>query len=43
LAAANPFRLALFAALRVVFELFVVEEDLLARRKDELRAAVNAR
>jgi hypothetical protein len=43
LAAANSFRLALLAALRVVFELFVVEEDLLARGKDKIRAAVNAR
>jgi hypothetical protein len=43
LATANPFRLALFAALGVIFELFVVEEDLLARGKDKIRAAVNAR
>ena len=42
LAAADPLRLALFAALGVVFELFIVEEDLLARGKNELRAAVNA-
>ncbi len=43
LAAADPLRLALFAALGVVFELFIVEEDLLARSKNELGAAVNAR
>jgi len=43
LAAADPFRLALLAALGVVLKLFVVEEDLLARRKNELRAAVYAR
>lgn len=39
----NPFGLALLAALGVVFELFVVKEHLLARRKDELGATVNAR
>jgi len=43
LASAKPLRLALLAALGVVFELFIVEEDLLARSKNELGAAVNAR
>jgi hypothetical protein len=43
LAAADPLCLALFTALGVVFELFVVEKDLLARSKYELRAAVDAR
>jgi hypothetical protein len=42
LAAAHALCLALFAALRVVLELFVVEEDLLAGRKNELGAAVDA-
>jgi hypothetical protein len=43
LVAAHPLSLALFTALGVVFELFIVEEDLLARSKNELGAAVNAR
>ena len=42
LVAADALRLALLAALGVVLELFVVEENLLARRKDKLGAAVNA-
>jgi len=43
LVSANPLCLALLAALGVVYELFIVEEDLLARSKNELGAAVNAR
>jgi hypothetical protein len=35
-------RLALLAALGIVLELFVVEEELLACRKNELGAAVDA-
>jgi hypothetical protein len=42
LIAANALRLALLAALGVVLELFIVEEDLLARRKNKLGAAVDA-
>jgi hypothetical protein len=42
LTSANALRLALLAALGVVLELFVVEEDLLAGREDKLGAAVNA-
>jgi hypothetical protein len=38
----NTLRLALFAALGIVLELFVVEEYLLAGRKNELGAAVDA-
>jgi hypothetical protein len=34
--------LALLAVLGVVFELFVVEEDLFARREDEFGAAISA-
>jgi len=37
---AGAFGLALFAALRVVFELLIVEEELLARRENEIGAAV---
>jgi hypothetical protein len=40
--ASNALRLALFAALGVVLELFVVEEDLLAGCENELGAAVDA-
>jgi len=43
LVSAQPLSLALFAALGVVFELFVVEEDLLASSEDKFCAAVNAR
>jgi hypothetical protein len=42
LSAADALRLALFAALGVVFELFVLKEDLFAGRKNELGAAVDA-
>ena len=42
LRAAASFGLALFAVPGVVFELFVVKKDLLACRKDKLRAAVIA-
>jgi hypothetical protein len=42
LTAAQTLRLALFAAFGVVLELFVVEENLFAGRKNELGAAVNA-
>ncbi len=41
LASTNPLCLALLATLGVVLELLVVEEDLLARCKDKLGAAVN--
>ena len=41
LASTNPLCLALLATLGIVLELLVVEEDLLARSKDEFRAAVN--
>jgi hypothetical protein len=37
---AGAFGLALFAALRVVFELLIVKEELLACREDEIGAAV---
>jgi hypothetical protein len=40
--ASDTFGLALLAALGIVFELLVVEKDLLASREDELGAAVNA-
>jgi hypothetical protein len=43
LISANALGLALFASLRVVLELFVVEENLLASSKNKLGAAVNAR
>ena len=42
LVAADALRLALLAALGIVLELFVVEENLLAGRKNELGAAVDA-
>jgi hypothetical protein len=42
-APAGALRLALLAALGVVFELFVVEEKLLACGKHDLRAAIDAR
>jgi hypothetical protein len=41
LAAAQAFCLALLAALRVVLELFIVEENLLASSENELGSAVN--
>lgn len=40
--ASGAFGLALFATLGVVFELFVVEKELLARRENEIGAAVYA-
>jgi len=43
LAAADPFRLALLAALGVVLELLVVEKKLLTRGEYELCPAINAR
>jgi hypothetical protein len=42
LTATNALCLALLAALGIVLELFVVEENLLAGRKNELGAAVDA-
>ena len=39
---AGPFGLALFAVLRVVLELLVVEKELFARGEDEFLAAVDA-
>jgi len=41
-AAAGPLGLALFAALGIVFELFVVKKQLLAGGEDELFPAINA-
>jgi hypothetical protein len=38
----HALRLAPFAALRLVLELFVVDEKLLASRENEVLAAVNA-
>src|SRR5437016_9536286 len=38
----RPLGLARFAAFRLVLELFIVEKKLLARREDEVRAAVHA-
>ena len=38
----RPLGLARFTALRLVLELFIVEKKLLARREDEVRAAVHA-
>ena len=38
----GTFGLALFAALRVVLEILVVEEELLARGEDKIGAAINA-
>jgi hypothetical protein len=43
LISAKPLRLARFAALGVVFELFVLEKDLFACGEDKFGAAVNAR
>lgn len=40
--AVRTLRLALFAAFGVVLEIFIVEEKLLPRRKDEVGAAINA-
>jgi len=34
--------LALFAALGIVLEIFIVEEELLTRGEDEFRAAIDA-
>jgi hypothetical protein len=42
LTTANALRLALLAALGIVLELFVVKENLLASRENELGAAVDA-
>jgi hypothetical protein len=39
--AVGAFSLALFAALGIVFEILIVEEKLLARRKYEFGAAIN--
>lgn len=39
---ASTFRLALLAVLGIIFKLFIVEENLLARRKDKLGAAIAA-
>jgi hypothetical protein len=41
LRAARALRLALLAVFGVVFELFIVEKELLAGRKNELGAAVD--
>ena len=38
----RPLGLARFTAFRLVLELFIVEKKLLARREDEVRAAVHA-
>jgi hypothetical protein len=40
--AARTFRLALLAVLGIVLELFIVEEELLARGEHEVNAAVSA-
>jgi hypothetical protein len=38
---AGALRLALFAALGVIFEILVVEKKLFTRSEDEFRAAIN--